>query len=90
MHYGGFHAGYLVAILAIASPPSPHNIFYILVLSTLFAYSHFQKTRLKQSELRMRKPKLDKMFYRPNIRIVPMHLTVILGFGFLRHRLWLR
>ena len=82
MHYGGFHAAYLVTILAITKTPSWINILYILALSALFAYSHYQKYRLRLPELRARRPKLGNMFARPYLRILPMHLTIILGFGF--------
>lgn len=81
IHYGFFHfiyAIFLVGMFDAGSPgPSGGTWFLLSVLGFLLGhgYSFYQNVRADLD----RKPNLGTMMFLPYARIIPMHLTIILG-----------
>ena len=84
-HYGLFHFGYLVFLIEMARPELSRLGWIALVASIIgFAVNHqfsFIANRERDSK---RVPNLGKMMMFPYLRIIPMHLTIILGFQFIQ------
>ena len=78
LHYGMFHFVYLVFLLigviawGLDSP-------WIIVGIAAFVVNHALSYRFKMADDRAGKVDIDKLFFFPYARIIPMHLTIILG-----------
>ncbi|MBU0672534.1 MAG: hypothetical protein KJ732_05860 [Candidatus Margulisbacteria bacterium] len=77
LHYGGFHAGYLVFLLsdtpsAVISVPAIALSALIFLANHCYSFYHYRR----QTE-----PKHDlaRLLFFPYARILPMHLTIIFG-----------
>jgi hypothetical protein len=78
IHYGGFHAVYLLFLLQdteIAVMLDPGFIFCTLG----FAVNHWFSYRYHRQMDEQGKPNIGNLMFTPYIRIVPMHLTILLG-----------
>jgi hypothetical protein len=82
IHYGGFHAGYLVFLLVQASP-QPADKKIILLTAATFLANHFFSF-LYNFKRDTKKQNLGRMLFFPYARIIPMHLTLVFG-GLLAH-----
>lgn len=79
MHYGGFHFVYLVFILSDERNAFDGNLFFLVLCVLVFLFNHyysFVEYRLQDAG---RKPNIGNIMFFPYVRIVPMHLTIILG-----------
>lgn len=88
VHYGFFHIGYLVFIVAglgsseapevVEEPSRWEGIFFWVAIAS-FAFSHWKSFRVNVDADLRRRPNIGSMMFLPYARIVPMHLTIILG-----------
>ncbi|MGR8918477.1 MAG: DUF6498-containing protein [Gammaproteobacteria bacterium] len=77
VHYGMFHAVYLVFLLA----ESERGVFDwpLVVCLAMFAANHAWSFRYNRELDARGRPNIGTMMFTPYLRIVPMHLTIILG-----------
>lgn len=79
IHYGGFHAGYLIFLLAQNLPLTMASVTGIAAGIAVFAANHrFSFLHNLDRDL-ARKPNLGRVMVFPYARIIPMHLTIVLG-----------
>lgn len=96
IHYGFFHFGYLMFLLAYSSGimtgvgvdgemPIPTDVLgnlnrlWILVTAAGFLISHGQSHREHVDADLRGTPNIGTLMFMPYIRIIPMHLTIIVG-----------
>lgn len=78
IHYGGFHAVYLGFILR--DTPASVMLDPGFVFCTLgFAINHWFSYRYHRQMDEQGKPNIGSLMFTPYIRILPMHLTIIVG-----------
>lgn len=85
VHYGFFHFGYLIFLLAFAAFGMTEfhieniPLFIFLIISFLgthvFSYKHNRKNEFKSN-----KPNISVLLFYPYIRTIPMHIIIIIGF----------
>jgi len=88
MHYGFFHFIYLLFILIFTFAGEdlplkgevPIQWFWVMVSIVTFILNHFF-SYFYNRERDQAKESIDRLFFFPYARIVPMHLTLILGAG---------
>ena len=79
LHYGFFHLVYFLFLCELATPLSVLSAIGIAVCILIFLVNHwfsYKKNRLSDMN---RTLKLGTVFMTPYVRIIPMHLTIILG-----------
>ncbi|MFA5374601.1 MAG: DUF6498-containing protein [Dehalococcoidia bacterium] len=79
VHYGFFHLAYFLFLLVLSTPVSVISAISITVCILTFLANHwfsYKKNRLSDMN---RTLKLGTVFMTPYVRIIPMHLTIILG-----------
>jgi hypothetical protein len=76
-HYGTFHAVYLGFLIAEQDTP-PFDAFFFAAMAG-FALHHLSSLRYNLEVDRRGRPNLGTLMFTPYLRIVPMHLTIILG-----------
>lgn len=78
LHYGLFHVGYLVFILAKLKDPGTLLIAAIPV--GLFAANHFYSYLVnKEQDIASAADNPTATFWKPYLRIIPMHITIIVA-----------
>jgi hypothetical protein len=81
LHYGFFHAGYLLFILV--APRSAGGglapLYVYAILALVFAANHAYSLRHNLARDARGRPNIGTLMMLPYARIVPMHLTIILG-----------
>ncbi|MBW2968042.1 hypothetical protein KY362_06160 [Candidatus Woesearchaeota archaeon] len=85
VHYGGFHFGYMIFLLAstFAGVPIyssiPVSWLSVLAFSGLFLVNHYYSynKNKKKDLVKKRTPTVQMMI--PYARIIPMHITIIVG-----------
>lgn len=76
MHFGGFHAVYLL-FLCFERPPA---VDWMVVLAVVgFAVHHFHSLRYNIEIDRRGCPNIGTLMFTPYLRIIPMHLTILFG-----------
>lgn len=78
-HYGFFHFGYLFFLKSFSQTVDAQLVFLTagaFFLNHLFSFFYNAKQDAGQADI-------GKIFMAPYARIVPMHLTIIFGMGFL-------
>jgi len=78
LHYGFFHFGYLMFIIAEA-PDGPLLGFGVLICILVFAVNHYFSYRYNRDLDRRGTPNIGTLMFTPYLRIVPMHLTILFG-----------
>ena len=85
MHYGFFHVGYLVFLLAISfdgrfgRPPAPTDWLLFGLLGIGFWRSH-RASHLRNVDADIAGQRnIGTMMFLPYLRVIPMHLAIILG-----------
>jgi hypothetical protein len=79
LHYGFFHAGYLVFLLAQHRVTGLWNMLILIACGVSFALSQ-RTTYAAQHAADLRgKPNLGRLMFTPYLRILPMHLGIIFG-----------
>jgi hypothetical protein len=85
MHYGGFHAIYLVFLIVFSladvfgPPPTVSDAGWIALLGLGFLLSHWGSQRRHLAADLRNKRNIGSMMFLPYARIVPMHLIIIFG-----------
>lgn len=79
LHYGFFHFVYAVFIGSRASELAPWDWLGIAIAGISFVWNHRQ-SYLRNIEADTRgKPNLGTMMFLPYLRVIPMHLTILIG-----------
>ena len=78
LHYGFFHAGYLALMKEVAGDVSFDRS--VVICSLVFAANHLFSFLHHQRRDRHGTPHIVALMLTPYARIVPMHLTAVLGF----------
>jgi len=90
IHFGGFHCFYLFFIIVFIATEqiwiSLEDLVWIVVGVFSFYYSHRLSFRNSVNEDLKGRPNLGSLYSLPFARILPMHLTLLLG-GFVAHSL---
>ena len=82
MHYGGFHFIYLVFILSDERNAFDGNLFFLTLCVLVFLVNHYYSFTEYREQDANRKPNIGNIMYFPYLRILPMHLTIIVGGAF--------
>lgn len=81
VHYGFFHLGYGVYLLK--NPLPPQEWLWVGIAAVTFAVNHWQSfARFREAD-RQGCPNIGTLMFLPYLRVVPMHLMIIIGVGFL-------
>lgn len=81
LHYGFFHAGYLVFLLSGHAVGNWRDALILAACGVSFVLSQ-QQTYAAQHAADVRgKPNLGALMFTPYLRVVPMHLAIIFGAG---------
>ena len=82
-HYGGFHFVYFgfLVIFSQSGGLSPVDLIYIIPTALLFLGNHIYSYRYNKPRV-IGKHNIGTIMAYPYARVVPMHLTIILGFAF--------
>ncbi|MCB9988165.1 MAG: hypothetical protein H6868_02390 [Rhodospirillales bacterium] len=81
-HYGFFHFVYAMLLISdnFDGALTPEQVFTVSFCVLAFASSHiYSFVYNKGQDFRHKKPSLGTIMFYPYMRIVPMHLTIILG-----------
>ncbi len=85
-HYGFFHLVYAVFLgtfpIILAEGKNFSGGFYLLVTAVVFLFNYGMEFYKEQTTVTDESPNLGAVMFIPYFRIIPMHLTIILG-GFL-------
>jgi len=79
LHYGFFHAGYLVFLLNKSAPLGLWDWLGVIGVAVSFAISHRQSFQQNIDADARGRPNLGALMFLPYLRILPMHFTIILG-----------
>ncbi len=80
LHYGFFHLVYFVFVLeAIGDDPTPGHWWALAAGVGVFAVNHAFSYLENREMDRTGSPNLGTMLFLPYARIVPMHLTIVIG-----------
>jgi hypothetical protein len=82
VHYGFFHLGYFVFLAAgaVGGKLGPNDWLGVGVSVFAFALAHGYSLWWNESrDFKDRKPNLGTLMFYPYLRIIPMHLTIIIG-----------
>jgi hypothetical protein len=79
MHYGGFHAGYCVFLVAGHAVGGLRDVLVLVACGVSFVLSQ-RETYAAQHRADLRgKPNLGSLMFTPYLRVVPMHAAIIFG-----------
>ncbi|WP_456405778.1 DUF6498-containing protein [Thiolapillus sp.] len=90
IHYGMFHAGYLVFLFSGVTGEQPPffslgPLLMVLLFFINHAWSFFHNRRREANST----PNIGTLMFLPYARILPMHLTLVFGGMFISGKLWL-
>lgn len=81
LHYGFFHLGYLVFLLAQHRVSGVWNMLILVACGVSFVLSQ-RTTYAAQHAFDLRgKPNLGRLMFTPYLRVLPMHLGILFGSG---------
>lgn len=78
LHYGAFHLTYLIA-LVVKVDRLPANGVFLALCVAVFVVNHAYSYLENRERDAARNPNIGTVMYFPYLRIVPMHLTIIVG-----------
>jgi len=81
-HYGFFHFGYFMFLIAnpfTRSKLDLQDTFFIFLAVATFFVSHLFSFLHNKEKDSKKKPNIGKIMFLPYARIIPMHLTIIFG-----------
>jgi hypothetical protein len=79
LHYGIFHVGYLVFLLDDARIGGGFARVSVALCILVFYFTHRFSWRYHQMREAGRVPNIGHIMFFPYVRIIPMHLTILLG-----------
>lgn len=79
LHYGFFHFAYLMFLLGTVKLDSPWDAFWIAVCGFSYVFAQRKTCEQQIASDALGKPNLGRLMFLPYLRILPMHLTIILG-----------
>ena len=79
LHYGFFHAAYLVFLVAKSAPLDAWDWLGVGSVSVSFLISHRKSFQQNLEADARGRPNLGALMFMPYARIIPMHLTIIGG-----------
>jgi hypothetical protein len=79
LHYGFFHFCYFIFLIGLASNLSWVDWAGVAVASVAFAYNHYESYRRNIEADAEGTPNIGTLMFLPYLRIIPMHLTIIIG-----------
>ena len=80
LHYGFFHAGYLIFLLDKAPVPAG-EWRWVLIGGAAFAIGQIADQRAVLARDARGRPNLGMLMFMPYLRVVPMHLAILAGAG---------
>lgn len=84
LHYGLFHFVYLVFLFKYKDSKSSNSILFIIMGIVIFLYNHrFSYFHNKARDMN-RVPNIGTIMFFPYLRIIPMHITIIIGGAFVK------
>jgi hypothetical protein len=78
VHFGGFHAAYLVFLASQGAGAALTGLGFWLCIG-LFAANHVWSYRYNLELDRQGTPNIGTLMFTPYVRVVPMHLMIVLG-----------
>jgi hypothetical protein len=78
VHYGFFHFGYLVFLLSMGKGVVLFDAWFWLCTGAL-AVNHFWSYRYNAELDRTGTPNIGALMFTPYLRVIPMHLTIVIG-----------
>lgn len=79
VHYGFFHVGYLAFLMADYNEPFQGSWFFLGICVAVFYLNHrYSYVEHRESDA-LRKPNIGTIMFFPYARIIPMHITIIIG-----------
>lgn len=82
LHYGLFHLAYLVFLFKQTRSFSPHGFVFIVLCAVTFFFNHRYSYIHNRERDMNRTPNIGTIMFFPYLRIIPMHLTIIIGNNF--------
>lgn len=79
LHYGGFHLGYLVFLLAEHRVSGLWNMLILFACGVSFVLSQRATYAVQHAADLRGKPNLGRLMFMPYVRILPIHLGIIFG-----------
>ena len=79
LHYGGFHVVYLMFLIIDTNTLQSVNLLAFGLCVVAFLINHNYSYRKNVEADLARKPNIGTIMFFPYARILPMHLTIILG-----------
>ena len=81
LHYGFFHLGYLVFLVAEHMVTDWRDALLLAACGVSFAMSQTRTYEAQHAADMRGKPNLGALMFTPYLRVVPMHLAILLGAG---------
>jgi Family of unknown function (DUF6498) len=78
IHYGFFHFGYLVFLLSMGKGVVLFDAWFWLCTGVLVV-NHFWSYRYNAELDRAGTPNIGTLMFTPYLRVIPMHLTIVIG-----------
>lgn len=78
-HYGLFHLVYFVFLTRMATLDQPFDLLLVAACALSFGYAQRSTFQQQVAADAHGRPNLGTLMFLPYVRIVPMHLTIILG-----------
>jgi len=79
VHYGFFHFIYLMFLLGNERLIFGGSWFFLLLCVAVFFFNHRYSFQIHRERDARRKPNIGTIMFFPYLRIIPMHLTIIIG-----------
>ena len=79
-HYGFFHAGYLIFIVADSDGVRLFDLPFLLCMAA-FLLEYLPEYRQQRKVDKAQVPNIGALMFMPYLRIIPMHITIIFAFG---------
>ncbi len=84
MHYGLFHLVYLVFLYQDTKSISTYSVIFIILCIVIFFFNHrFSYFHNRERDMK-RTPNIGTIMFFPYLRIIPMHITIIVGGAFVK------
>ena len=79
LHYGLFHLGYLVFLLAETGLHAAFPVVYVALCTLAFYFNHRFSYHYNQQQEQEGIPNIGSIMFFPYLRVIPMHLMVVMG-----------